>query len=1207
MAGNLLGEAIDFYVANQIRARQNLMGKGLNNPNLTNSDLNLINNKNAWLKLASGVYVGNPHLQKVVQSNIGKENGPTQEQLDRLKLLPEERLRTIGLDINEMAGLNLAKKTVLFNTLSEWDSKEQKYNFRSGIVNTKLTKDNVWNSNNSYGLGSPSKGLQPAPGLISLDIENLNRGSIKEASIEIKCFNKIQFEILDLVYLRLGYHMLIEWGWDKYISADPANPYQQVGNTVIEEDWFEGYNTSNFNKINQKIKRKRIQYEGNYDGFIGKVSNYDWNMESDGSFTVNLKLISTGDVIESLKTNLAISQQTLSTVKTNVNASRDRFEYKADSDEFKSIIVSKAAESTIHYDLFSDQISKDIDWGGQKSRDYFNIFQTNYKNYTAGKSNDFTFYDKNESGYPDELKDQLEEEGFKEALDDHLGYFITFHQFLNKLRRLAIPSLSDDMMISINSDRDSNICSVFPNLISLDPRVCYVKPFITEGIANNGKNARYVDTKLNIVGNNKLYNFGHIKKTVNPKTKEESVCVYGKIMNIYLNYDFIGQCLESSRNDAGDITLFALLKSITDGVNKALGNTTNLEVTLRNDSEIVIIDQNPIAGLSSVFPQLDVKDVTDFNLFGFNTTQEQVTSNFVKDFSFTSKLTPKTSAQIAIGAAAGGLSTKNQDISGFANWNKGLEDNYAYGYQDPEEIDVDKTLVEPTGRTITRAQIRKIKKAWDEGDKDEYKGLFNMWSRDNPKTFFGSESGEGYREVDKCPLTGGSYQDYTWEQYATAVDQVLSARKRKKLAEEADQKTEKTKWSKDYFFYLVRAFNGISQAGENKKARYLAMDDKFIKEGMKSFQAYKSVVNNIAFQNQANPSNQTGFIPLDLSVTCDGIGGFKIYNSLNINNDVESLLPYQYRNINNFLIQKVNHTISDNDWETELQTLSIPKVEPPNPNAVDLYKITAGSENPYNPSPDFTPTKQPWSAVFISYVVNKQAGVPFPVATAHRIYANSLYDAAAMWRNETSGGKTLQYKRVTGKYFGWKVISPFRVSRGVYEEKIQDWFMPKRGDIFVYNRSNNTNTFPGGNWQGATHGDIVTEVNTIVNDNSEFSFSYKAIGGNLSNTSKFSTIGSPSTTTYTKELLNEKASNRLFVVLRPPNNKAEYIANAAVEEKNFWKMRKETEANKPPSEDNELFKRMTEYWALCGIKAPQWGVDQDPAYAAKNQQKDNFT
>tara|TARA_R110002012_G_scaffold260740_1_gene442464 strand:- start:1162 stop:4803 length:3642 start_codon:yes stop_codon:yes gene_type:complete len=1213
MAGNLLGEAIDYYVSNQVRERQNLLGKGFNNPNLSNADLNLINNKNAWLKLASSVYVGNPTLKKEAAKALSNSE-IDQAAYDNIALLPQERLQEIGLNINEMAGLNLAKKTVLFNTLSEWDSKAQKYNFRSGIVNTKLTKDSVWNSNNSYGLGSPSKGLQPAPGLLSLSIENLNRGSIREANIEIKCFNKTQFEILDLVYLRLGYHMIIEWGWDKYIANDTSTPYKTMGNTVIEEDWFQGYNTTNFNKINRKINAKRKKYDGNYDGFVGRVKNMDWNMESDGTFTVQLSLMSTGDIIESMKTNLALSSTTLSDVKKSVNLNRSKFEYKADSNEFKSIVVSKAAESTIHYDLFSDLINKNISWNGTQpkgmfgnfekssgkiagSLDYLNVFQLGFDDYYAGSDDarNYQFYDEESKDEEDIL---LNEEGFKEGLDDHLGYFLTFEALLNKIKELIIPNLSGDQMITINNDVDMNLCSVYPNLISLDPRICYIQPFITEGITIKGNtNGTYVNNDQPLFSQVPKA-FGFQEKTVDSKTGKEAVCVYGKIMNIYLNYDFVGKCLEKARNDEGDITLFKFLKSITDGINTALGNTTNLEVTLRNDNQIVIIDQNPIPGLDSLFPQLKTNTVTNFNLFGFNTSQEQTTSNFVKSFKFSSKLTPATANMISIGAAAGGLKTKNSDVSGFANWNKGLEDNIAYEYADPIEKNDNKNLDTGTGKTITRAQVQRIKKAWDESDKDEYGGFLNMWKRDNPTTYFEGEEGEGFREVDECPETGESFQDYTWEEYGNAVNNILQAKKSKAAREGESDRSLKEKWGNDYLFYLVRAFGGVAQGGyTNNKQRYLAMDSKFIKEGIKCFKAYKSIVNNLAFQNKATPSNQTGFIPLDLSITCDGIGGFKIYNALNINQDQESLLPYQYKNISNFLIQKVNHKIENDSWETTLETLSIPKVQPPDPNEVDLYATIEGQYNPYNPGPEFTPTKQPWSAVFISYVVKEKAGVDFPVAAAHRIYSNTLNDATLAWRNEYPG---IKFRSVGGKYFRWKVIDPYRISSGKTGNNIADWFIPKVGDIMVYNRDNNTNVFTGGNWSGATHGDIVTEVTGTAGN-----FTYKAIGGNLSDTSKFSTIAKSET--YTTAKLNAKASNKLFVVLRPGNNDAQKIADAAKAEKEFWAGRKETVANDQPLESNKLYDRMTAYWKLVGITSPQWGQDPDPSAAAANQQKDNFT
>lgn len=168
-----------------------------------------------------------------------------------------------------------------------------------------------------------------------------------------------------------------------------------MGNTVIEEDWFQGYNTQQFSTIQQKINQKRIKCEGNYDGFLGKVVNYDWNMENDGSFTINLKLISVGDVIESLKCNLAISTKQLNQVKESINSNRQQFEYKDDSNEFKSIVVSQAAASTLHYDLFTDLINENIDWDSKKSGDvYLNYFQWAFSNYNAGKSNDLTFYTK---------------------------------------------------------------------------------------------------------------------------------------------------------------------------------------------------------------------------------------------------------------------------------------------------------------------------------------------------------------------------------------------------------------------------------------------------------------------------------------------------------------------------------------------------------------------------------------------------------------------------------------------------------------------------------------------------------------------------------------------------------------------------------------------------------------------------------------------
>ena len=107
-----------------------------------------------------------------------------------------------------------------------------------------------------------------------LKLNVLNRGSIREAKVSLKAFNKFQFELIELLYLRLGFSIMLEWGFDKYIDQD--GKIQKVGNTVIEDLWFknaEGLNSA----LYQSIESYRQDYQFNYDGFYGKVSNFDWS------------------------------------------------------------------------------------------------------------------------------------------------------------------------------------------------------------------------------------------------------------------------------------------------------------------------------------------------------------------------------------------------------------------------------------------------------------------------------------------------------------------------------------------------------------------------------------------------------------------------------------------------------------------------------------------------------------------------------------------------------------------------------------------------------------------------------------------------------------------------------------------------------------------------------------------------------------------
>jgi hypothetical protein len=63
-----------------------------------------------------------------------------------------------------------------------------------------------------------------------------------------------------------------------------------------------------------------------------------------------------------------------------------------------------------------------------------------------------------------------------------------------------------------------------------------------------------------------------------------------------------------------------------------------------------------------------------------------------------------------------------------------------------------------------------------------------------------------------------------------------------------------------------------------------------------------------------------GFIPINLSITMDGISGIKIYNALNVST---RFLPRNYPDSLKFIIKGVNHSLKGNDWETSIETVTI--------------------------------------------------------------------------------------------------------------------------------------------------------------------------------------------------------------------------------------------------------------------------------------------
>jgi hypothetical protein len=153
----------------------------------------------------------------------------------------------------------------------------------------------------------------------------------------MKAFSRVQFALIDALFLRPGFQSLVEFGWSIYykqpedinysniIQGNGEVIYQDVpfSNTISNRGFHEfgssedteaftllqttgtaGNISPTIYQIGEAIRRDKRKYAGNYDGHLAKITNFKWNLESDGSYSIQVQLTAIGDVIESMKMNV---------------------------------------------------------------------------------------------------------------------------------------------------------------------------------------------------------------------------------------------------------------------------------------------------------------------------------------------------------------------------------------------------------------------------------------------------------------------------------------------------------------------------------------------------------------------------------------------------------------------------------------------------------------------------------------------------------------------------------------------------------------------------------------------------------------------------------------------------------------------------------------------------------------------------------------
>lgn len=784
----IVGEPFKDYVNGQIASRQKIYGSGFSS-NRTPEQMTYLNSNVPWIKMASSVDLSS------------EEDG-------------KQRLKKLGLGGDYAKGTHLAKQAVLFNGLTPLEG-----NMRAGVA-----QSNSLINNSAYGFGGTEFGLKSLPGITSIDITPVNRGSIKQANVNIKAYNKFQFELIETLYLRLGFTIMLEWGNSIYV--DNNNNVVRSNTTLIDDFFFNGNGTHL--DVLDKIEKQRKSKQGNYDALFAKVSNFDWTYQPDGSYDISIKLTSLGDVVESFKVNLLPP-----------NSQIDETQLPKSGDE----------------DITDDNVNKNA------ISNFLYIIRSSYS------EEDFN----NPKSGVIKIDEEITKTGtfIKTSVPEEKRTYMRLGTLLEFIEKEILIHMSNGTpsscfpMFYINTSTDC-IMKSKPKLISVDPQTCIIRPdFIKMEIATP--------------------RWAQIMNDFDTGSHSGSM---GFIHNVYLNFSFIEKVVSSNIDKEGNLSFYSFLTAILDGINRSLSNICNLEATINEEkNEIIIRDQKlaPRLTKNGMLPESEKSNIIEVT--GFKNGD----SNFVKGYSFKTQITSKLATTISIGATANN-NVANEDATAFSKWNSGLIDRFNQS----------SVIGTPDACVVKKPSFTPEEKPKEKGF--DWDLFFKVYA---PKL---------YAFVGKM-VSWNTSRNEKLENY-------------KKLRD-------KTNNSLDTYLQACFAKNftvikgGIGQGGVAKEElfsgkKYFQNDPDFIQKGKNILKNYVTIEDIVKSEEKNKPSSNIGFIPIELSLDIIGMSGIKIYNQLRLNTD---FLPYNYPKTMEFVVMGLNHKVDSSGWSTSINAIAKPKSE----------------------------------------------------------------------------------------------------------------------------------------------------------------------------------------------------------------------------------------------------------------------------------------
>ena len=613
----IIGDGFVDYVQKQIISRQRALGEY--NRNIKNTEAFMT--RTPWVRMVSSIDL-----------TEGDPTFPGNSVLSTIK--SSENYNRIDL-----SGDNLAKKFILFNGISNQQGGIT--NLYSGITGGPST--NTFGG--AYGFGSRDdiqneRGFVPMPGITNVNFQYRNDGALATATVQIKAFNRSQFQLIDILFQRPGYTALLEFGSTVYLDNNGNLKEADYDTEPFRYMFPETGITSDMFKLHEVIAKEKAKWNGNYEGFFAKISKWNWKFNPDGSYDITINLIGMGDVINSLKINVAIDK---------------KIEKKIEEENASNPVITSAKKSRLNFALYNI-------YQGVKNLTPNSIYNVKIINHVSfEKDKDSGIVTKVNPPAPFQINfgalsisDVIldEESEYKPQTYITLGTLLSLiTSQLSISGKNGEENITPYILFDINLNDyslDDNYIATFPGNFSSDPNICLIpyQPISPDII--NGLNIP--NTAVNDIL--KKANFF----SVNDKP------LIGRMINIFINIGFIIKTFENSINEDNEVILIDFLRNILNGINSSLGGLNDFRIIHNNDTNLFEIR-------SEVNLDIETKSPSIINTFGVVKGE----GSFVREIDLNSELTDKYATMVSIGAQADGNISQNNSTA-FSIYNKGLVD-----------------------------------------------------------------------------------------------------------------------------------------------------------------------------------------------------------------------------------------------------------------------------------------------------------------------------------------------------------------------------------------------------------------------------------------------------------------------------------------------------------------------------------------------------